>query len=148
MIYLGADHRGFQLKEKVAKWLFEWKYKFIDTGALILDPNDDYTKYAGTVGSIVGKEKDAMGVLICGSGVGVDVAANKFDGVRSSIGKNQAQVKAGRNDDNMNILVLAADYTTDKEAEGMLKAFLETKFEGKARYKRRLEEIKRLEENN
>lgn len=148
MIYLGADHRGYKLKEKVAKWLFEWGYKFIDTGALIFDPNDDYTKYAESVGSLVGKEKDAMGILICGSGVGVDVTANKFDGVRSSIGKNQAQVKAGRNDDNMNILVLASDYTSDKEAGLMLKAFLETKFGGKTRYKRRLEEIKRLEENN
>lgn len=148
MIYLGADHRGYKLKEKVAKWLFEWGYKFIDTGALTLDPNDDYTKYAESVGSLVGKEKDATGILICGSGVGVDVTANKFDGVRSSIGKNQAQVKAGRNDDNMNILVIAADYTSDKEAESMLKVFLETKFGGKTRYKRRLEEIKRLEENN
>lgn len=147
-IFLGADHRGFNLKEKVTKWLFEWKHEFQDLGAQSLEPSDDYTKYAEEVGSLVGKEKDAKGVLICGSGVGVDVVANKFDGVRASIGKNPAQVRAGRNDDDMNILVLAADYTKDDEAREMLKAFLETKFAGKVRFERRIEEIKRIEENN
>lgn len=148
MIYLGADHRGYQLKERVAKWLFEWGYKFTDMGAQTLDPNDDYTKYAELVGSVVGKEKGAMGVLICGSGVGVDVAANKFDGVRAGVGKNPAQVKAGRNDDDMNILVLAADYTKDDEAREMIKTFLETKFSGVARFEKRLREIEKIEANN
>lgn len=148
MIYIGADHRGFELKEKVAKWLFEWNHKFEDMGAENLDPSDDYTKYAEAVGSLVGKEKDAKGILICGSGVGVDVAANKFDGVRASVGKNPAQVKAGRNDDDMNILVLAADYTKDDEAKEMLKNFLETKFENIARHERRLQEIEKIEANN
>ena len=148
MIYLGADHRGFKLKEKVAKWLFEWGYKFTDVGALFLDPADDYTKYAQEVGSLVGKDDRAQGVLICGSGVGVDVVANKFDGVRSSIGKNEKQIRAGRNDDDMNILVLAADYTTDDEAKEMVKMFLETKFSGVARFEKRLEEIEKIEANN
>jgi len=148
MIYIGADHRGFALKEKVAKWLFEWKYEFEDMGAMSLDPNDDYTKYAEEVGSLVGKEKDAMGILICGSGVGVDVVANKFDGVRASIGKNSDQITAGRNDDDMNILVFAADYTRDEEAKEMLKTFLETKFDGEARHERRLQEIDKIEANN
>ena len=87
-------------------------------------------------------------MLLCGSGVGVDVVANKFDGVRASIGKSVLQVEAGRNDDDMNVLVVAADYTTEKEAKAMLIAFLETKFSGKARYERRLEEIQKIEENN
>ncbi len=152
MIYIGADHRGFSLKEKVSKWLFEWGYEFEDVGALSLDPHDDYAKYAESVGSLVGsssaKASEDKGVLICGSGVGVDVVANKFDGVRASIGKNKAQVTAGRNDDDMNILVLAADYTREDEAREMLKAFLETKFSGKARFEKRLEEIEKIEANN
>jgi ribose 5-phosphate isomerase B len=151
MIYLGADHRGFALKEKVAKWLFEWGHKFSDLGALILDPHDDYTKYAEEVASLVGSptsHEASRGVLICGSGVGVDVVANKFDGVRASIGKNKAQVTAGRNDDDMNILVFAADYTLEDEAREMLKAFLETKFAGKPRFEKRLEEIEKIEANN
>jgi ribose 5-phosphate isomerase B len=147
-IYLGADHRGYALKEKIAGWLFDWGYEFVDLGAQNLDPKDDYTKYAEEVGSIVGKNENAKGILICGSGVGVEVVANKFDGVRASIGKNPDQVRAGRNDDDMNILVLAADFTTEKEAREMLKVFLETKFSGRSRYKRRLREIEKIEANN
>lgn len=150
-IFIGADHRGFELKEKIAKWLFEAKYEFEDMGADHLDPNDDYTTYAQKVASMVGGPHSAeasRGILICGSGVGVDVVANKFDGVRASIGKNPEQVKAGRNDDDMNILVLAADFTKEEEAKKMVKTFLETKFAGVGRFKRRLGEIKKIEANN
>lgn len=147
-IFLGSDHRGFQLKEKIAKWLFEWKYTYEDIGASILDTGDDYTKYASEVASLVGNEKDSLGILLCRSGVGVDVVANKFDGVRAGIGKSPEQVKAGRNDDDMNILVLAADYTKDEEAKEMVKTFLETKFAGKSRFRKRLEDIKKIEANN
>lgn len=147
-IYIGADHRGFTLKEKIAQWLFELKYEFTDLGASSLDPTDDYTKYAEEVSLMVRDNEGARGVLLCGSGVGVDVVANKFDGIRSSIGKSALQVKAGRNDDDMNVLVIAADYTTEREAKGMLIAFLETKFSGKERYEKRIEEIERIEMNN
>jgi ribose 5-phosphate isomerase B len=147
-VYLGADHRGFRLKEKIKEWLNDWGYKFKDLGAYELNPEDDYTLYAEKVGSIVGREKGACGVLLCGSGVGVDVTANKFDGVRASIGKTPEQVKAGRSDDNMNILVIAADYTKEDEAKKMVKVFLETKFESKARQKRRLSDIEKIEANN
>lgn len=147
-IYIGADHRGFELKEKIARWLFEMEHAYMDLGAEKLDPHDDYTKFAEEVASLVANNIGARGVLLCGSGVGVDVVANKFDGIRSSIGKSVLQVEAGRNDDDMNVLVIAADFTTEKEAKAMLIAFLETKFSGKARYEDRLEEIERLEENN
>jgi ribose 5-phosphate isomerase B len=147
-IYIGSDHKGFELKEKIAKWLFEMKYEFVDLGANTFDPQDDYTKYAEEVALLVRDNEGSKGVLLCGSGVGVDIVANKFDGIRASIGKNVQQVHAGRNDDNMNVLVLAADYTSEKEAKAMLIAFLETKFSGKDRYEKRLEEIERIEANN
>jgi ribose 5-phosphate isomerase B len=147
-IYIGADHRGYPLKEKVSQWLFEWDYTFTDLGAQSLDLNDDYTVYAEKVASLVGSEEGARGILLCGSGVGVDIVSNKFDGVRASIGKSKEQVKAGREDDNMNILVLAADYTKEAEAKEMLKAFLETKFSGKARFEKRLDDIEKIEANN
>jgi ribose 5-phosphate isomerase B len=147
-IYLGADHRGYGLKEKIAKWLFEWGYEFNDLGAEHLDPNDDYPVYAEKVAAMVGANQGSLGILLCGSGVGVEVAANKVDGVRAAIGKSPDQVKAGRSHDDMNVLVLAADYTQEKEANKMLKAFLKTKFAAKSRFKKRLEEIKRLEANN
>lgn len=147
-IYIGADHRGYQLKEKIASWLFELKYEFTDLGAMSLDPTDDYTKYAEQVASMVRDNEGSRGVLLCGSGIGVEVVANKFDGVRAGIGKSVLQVHAGRNDDDMNILVIASDFTTEKEAKAMLIAFLETKFSGKARYERRIEEITKIEANN
>lgn len=147
-IFLGSDHRGYPLKEKIARWLFDMEYVFHDIGALSLDPKDDYTKYAEDVASLVAKTEGSRGVLLCGSGVGADIVANKFDGIRASIGKDVFQIEAGRNDDDMNVLVIAADFTEERDAKAMLIAFLETKFEGKARYERRLEEISRIEKNN
>lgn len=147
-IYLGADHRGYELKEKIAAWLFEMKYDFEDLGAPSLEPGDDFTRYAEEVASLVAKTENGRGVLLCGSGVGVEVMANKFDGIRAAIGKDVFQVEAGRNEDDMNILVIASDYTEEKEAKAMLIAFLETKFSGKARYERRIEEIEKVEANN
>ncbi len=147
-IYIGADHRGYFLKEKIAKWLFEWGYDFFDVGAQSLDLKDDYTKYASETASLVANEKGGRGIVLCGSGVGVDVVVNKFDGIRASVGKSEEQIKAGRKDDNMNILVIAADYTDEYEAKDMVRAFLETKFGKKERYKRRLKEIEKIEANN
>jgi ribose 5-phosphate isomerase B len=151
-IYLGADHRGFLLKEKVAQWLFEWKYEFEDMGADHLNPHDDYTVYAERVASEVSVRvsvrEERRGILLCGSGVGVEVMANKFDGVRAATGKSAGQIKAGRRDDDMNVLVLAADFTSEGEAKEMIKAFLETGFSDKKRYKRRLQDIYKIEQNN
>lgn len=147
-VFLGTDHRGFELKEKMAKWLFDMGVRYQDLGAEFLNPNDDYTKYAEEVASLVADNPGSKGVLICGSGVGVDVVANKFDGIRASIGKSVLQVQAGRKDDDMNVLAIAADFTSEKEAKAMLIAFLETKYDDKARHERRLEEIEKIEANN
>lgn len=147
-VYLGADHRGFLLKEKIAKWLLEHGYDFEDVGAQSLNPNDDYTKYAAEVASLIVNTKGSFGILLCGSGVGVDIVANKFDGIRAGIGKSLEQVKAGREDDNMNILVIASDFTKEAEAIDMVKAFLETEFDALTRHKRRLSEIEKIEANN
>lgn len=148
MIYIGSDHRGFNLKEKIKEWLGNWKYDFEDLGARTLDINDDYTIYAELVAKKIKENPNSFGILTCGSGVGVDVVANKFDGVRSSVGKSQEQVKAGRSDDNMNVLVIAADFTKENEAKDMIKAFLETKFDNVLRHKKRLNDIKEIEKNN
>ncbi len=159
-VYLGADHRGYKLKEKVFEWLVGENYLVEDLGAYEVVSDDDYTEYAEKVASVVGghytkidreehtRHGKVYGILFCGSGVGVDVVANKFDGVRASIGKEPDQVKAGRADDDMNVLVIAADFTTDKEAISMVKNFLETSFKNKSKYLKRLEDIKKIEENN
>jgi len=147
-IFLGADHRGFKIKEKIKNWLEEWDYDFYDEGAHAHNPKDDYTTYASKVAIRVSENPESLGVLACGSGVGVDVTANKFDGVRASIGKEPKQIKAGRQDDNMNILVIAADFTEEDEAKKMIKVFLETKFSGKARHEKRLRDIEKIEKLN
>lgn len=147
-IFIGADHKGYPLKEKIASWLFDLGYEFEDLGANHLDPDDDYPKYAAEVASMVAKRPHSKGVLLCGSGVGVVVVANKFDGIRAAIGKDVLQVKAGRRDDDMNILVIASDFTNEKETKGMLIAFLETKYEENVRRERRLDEIEKIEANN
>jgi ribose 5-phosphate isomerase B len=147
-IYIGADHRGYALKERIAKWLFEMGYDFEDLGAVIYDEKDDYTKYATEVASLVAKNKNSRGILLCGSGVGVDITANKFDGIRASVGIDTEQINQGRSDDDMNVLVIASDHTSEHDAKEMVKEFLETKFDEKARHKRRLEDISRIEKNN
>jgi len=159
-IYIGADHRGYKLKEKIFAWLVEKDYLVEDMGAYELVPDDDYTEYAQKVASVVGehytkiereehgRHGDIYGILFCGSGVGVDVVANKFDGVKASLGKEPNQVEAGREDDDMNTLVIAADFTSLEEAKKMITAFLTTSYEPAERHDRRLEEIKRIEENN
>lgn len=144
-IYLGADHRGFELKEKIKMWLSE--YEVEDLGAHKLDPDDDYTAYAEKVALGVAGN-GGMGILFCGSGVGVNVAANKFDHIRASIGMSPEQVAAGRRDDDMNVLVLAADFSDEKTAIEMVKAFLKTEFSGEERHKRRIKDIERIEANN
>ena len=92
-VFLGSDHRGYFLKEKIAKWLFEWQYDFFDVGAQSLDLSDDYTKYASEVASLVANEKSGKGIVLCDSGVGVDVVVNKFDGIRASVGIRRSRLK-------------------------------------------------------
>lgn len=147
-VYLGSDHRGFELKEKLKSWLEKRDIDHEDFGAHSYDKNDDYTTYAQKVASVVSTSNSTLGVLLCGSGVGVDIAANKFDNVRASVGINEDQVAAGRRDDDMNVLVIAADFTDEDSAFKMVKALLETKYENVKRHNRRLEEIKRIEQNN
>ena len=147
-IYLGADHRGYELKEKMFTFLTTKGYEVEDFGAYEYKKRDDYTLYAEKVASVVRKSGSSYGILFCGSGVGVDIVANKFDGIRASIGQSIDQVRAGRSDDNMNVLVVASDYVDEETTKEMILTFLKTSFSGKARYKRRLEEIKKIEQNN
>jgi ribose 5-phosphate isomerase B len=147
-IYLGADHGGYFLKEKITRWLLEWGYTFSDMGAESLDLKDDYPLYAERVAPMVATDETALGILLCRSGVGVDIAANKFDGIRAGVGLSKEQVKAAKEDDDINILVIASDYTPESEAKEMVKTFLETKYQKIKKHERRLEDIQKIEANN
>ncbi len=144
-IYLGADHRGYKLKELLKNFLSKRNYKFVDLGNYSYEKNDDYPDFAARVAAKTSKNPEDRGVIICGSGVGVDIVANKFRKVRSVLGFSPAQVKAARSDDDVNILSLSADFSGKKEAVEMAEVFLKTPFKKALRFKRRLRKISKIE---
>lgn len=145
MIYIGADHKGYNLKEALKEYMDEMGLEYIDLGAFELDPADDYPRYAKSVAENV-HEADDRGVVICGSGVGVDEVANKIPGIRSGLAMNKEQIKAARHDDDINVLALAADFTSEEDAKVILKTFLGTDFGSEDKYKRRVHQIEQIED--
>lgn len=156
MIYLGADHRGFNLKEALKKYLAELSNDFSarggpalgweDLGALELNPDDDYPDYALAVAKKVAENPDEnRGILICGSGVGVDIVANKIKNIRSALGFDPKQAQISRNDDNANVLSLSADFISEGLAKEIVKTWLETPFSGLEHHARRIDKIKEIE---
>ena len=159
MLYIGADHRGYKLKETLKKYLEEFSNEFSakggpalgweDLGAKELILGDDYPDYAILVAKKVAEDpENNRGILICGSGVGVDIVANKFKGVRSALIFNAEQARMSRNDDNTNVLSLSADFTPEDYAKEILRIWLETPFSYIERYVRRVEKIKNIEKQN
>jgi ribose 5-phosphate isomerase B len=147
MIYIGADHRGFELKARINEWMAGRGFEFEDLGAFSKNHDDDYVDYAILVGQVVGHRPEASrGIVICGSGVGVDIAANKVNNVRCGLGFEKDQVHAARKDDNINCLALAADNTSVEKALELVETFLETEFVQSDRYLRRIEKISRFED--
>lgn len=145
-VYIGADHRGYNLKEVLKIYLKELDYDFEDLGARELNPEDDYPDYAVEVAKKVAEDlENNRGVLICGSGVGVDVVANKFKGIRSALLFNPEQARMSRNDDNANVLSLSADFIDENSAKEIVKIWLETPFSRLERHVRRVEKIKKIE---
>lgn len=140
-IFIGADHRGFRLKEELRIWLIQSGYEVTDLGAADLLPTDDYPDYAVAVAQKVITTEDSKGIVICGSGVGVDIVANKVKGIRSALGSSVEEIKSGREDDDINVLALGADYTDFEKAKLLIKTFLETPFKNEERYLRRIEKI-------
>lgn len=142
IIYLGADHRGFNLKERLKDFLRNQGYEIADMGAARYEESDDYPDFARAVAENVGTDPEgSRGVLICGSGVGVDIVANRFPNVRSAVAISADQIYKARHDDNANVLSLAADFISEADTQRIVKVFLATPFSGEERYKRRLQKI-------
>lgn len=148
MIYLGSDHRGFALKEKLKHQLTEWGYNYEDVGPFEYNKDDDYPNFAEVVARKVAADKESRGILICGSGIGVDVVANKIDGIRAGTISEPEQAQASVHDEDLNVLSLSSDFLTEAKAIEITKAFFEAKYGKEERYERRLEEIKKIESNN
>lgn len=148
-IIMGADHRGFTLKENLKAWLVKEGYEVVDGGNMVHDPDDDYPDYVSSVARNIQKSpEDTRGILICGSGVGVDIAANKFASVRSVLARNSEQSKEAREHENVNVLSLSADHTSEDEAKSIVKNFLTTPFSHVERHIRRLKKIEDIEREN
>jgi ribose 5-phosphate isomerase B len=145
-IYLGADHNGFELKKHLYDFLLKGGYDVIDAGDSVVDPDDDFPQFAGRVVSAVlaDDDRDARGILICGSGQGMCMAANRFKGVYASLCWNMAEARSARNDDNSNVLCLSSKSTDAKKAEAIVNTFLSTPFAGAPRFKRRIGELDQL----
>jgi len=146
IIYIGADHRGFKLKETLKAYLVSSGYTVHDVGNDHYDENDDYPDFAVKVAEKVsGDLSNSKGILLCASGVGVDMVANKFSGLRSALIFSPDQAYMSRNDDDVNILSLPAAYLSDEGAKKIVSVWLQTPFSGDERHKRRLNKIKQLE---
>jgi ribose 5-phosphate isomerase B len=143
-IYIGADHRGFELKNKLVDFLRDQKYEVIDKGNTVYDKDDDYPVFAGAVARAVAQDPDARGIVVCGSGVGVDIVANKVSGIRSGLCETPEQATAARRDDDINVLALAADYIDQATAQAIVKAYLDTSFKNNLRRARRIDEIDKI----
>jgi len=150
-IYLGSDHAGYKLKEKIELWLVKKDIPFIDLGNIRFQKTDDYPDYAKRVATEVVKNK-SLGVLVCGSAEGMCIAANKIKGSRAVNPHTPLLAKLSREHNDANIICLSGGGTIKpipgtslSNAKKMLEIFLNTKFSKAARHKRRVNKIKQLE---
>lgn len=144
MIYIGADHRGFRLKEEIKKWLEGQQYECRDLGAKDYDKDDDFPDISIKLAETVAIE-GAKGILICGSGAGASIAANKVKGVRAGLCTSEKQTKASRNDDDINVLCISADSVSVEDNIKIVSVFLATMFSSEERHVRRINKIKTYE---
>lgn len=144
-IYLGADHRGFELKEEIKAYLLENEYEVEDVGCFVYDPDNDYVDFALKVAeAIEGDGVEDRGILLCGSGHGVDIVANRFPHVRAIIGYNDEVSAQGREHEDANVLVIPSDWTTVEEGCERVRIFLETEAKKTVNYDRRRARIANL----
>ncbi len=143
MVLIASDHRGFQLKEKIKGFLGRERMSFEDLGTYSTEPAD-YPDFASLVVRKVAKSKNARGILICGTGIGMSIAANKCRGIRAALCNSSLAAKMARQHNDANVLCIGADFVSEKSAKKIVKAFLSTAFSGEARHKRRIAKIARL----
>ncbi len=145
-VFIGADHRGFTLKEHIKEHLLSRGVEVGDGGAFSLDPQDDYPDFAYRVARAVVREPGSFGILLCGSGMGMDVVANKVRGVRATVGYSRESVMHARAHDDINVLAIAADEVSPSQASAFVNLFLATAFDNAERNRRRLAKVHAVEE--
>ncbi len=144
-VFIGADHRGFHLKESLRQWLTGLGHDVSDCGATSYNVADDYPDFTFAVADAVIQNPESRGIVICGSGIGVTIAANKVKGIRAAFGMNKDVVEHSRMHDDCHILALSADHTTEDDAKEMIEIFFTTAFDSQERFTRRLKKIQERE---
>jgi ribose-5-phosphate isomerase (EC 5.3.1.6) len=142
-VVLASDHRGYQLKESLKKFLEEMKIEFLDVGAFSAD-SVDYPDFAILAAEKVSRGDYDRGILICGSGIGMCIVANKFPGVRAALCHDVFTAEMSRKHNDSNMLGMGADVINEELARKILHVWLETKFEG-GRHFRRIQKISEIE---
>jgi ribose 5-phosphate isomerase B len=145
IVALGTDHAGFPLKEAVLKVVHKGGHQTLDCGAEVVVPGDDYPDYAQRVAHAITEGRAERGILLCGSGVGASVAANKFRDIRAALCHDTFSARQGVEDDAMNVLCLGARGIGPALADEIVEAFLRAKFSGAERHKRRVAKIQEFE---
>jgi uracil phosphoribosyltransferase len=143
-IFIGADHRGYALKQKIAADLAKSGYTVDDMGTDTADVPCDYPKLAYAVATGVAKSRGARGILVCMTGIGHSIAANKVPGVYAALCYNKEAAALSRQHNNANVLVLGAKFVTEEQIHEIIKTWLSSEFEG-GRHLRRVKQIKAIE---
>jgi len=147
IVGIGADHGGFDMKCEIAKLLVAEGHKVVDFGNQVYDAADDYPDFAIPLARAVAHGHVERGILVCGSGVGACVAANKVIGARAALCHDDYSARQGVEDDNVNILCLGGRTTGMAVAWDCTRSFLNANFSGADRHRRRLAKVLKLEEN-
>jgi ribose 5-phosphate isomerase B len=146
-ISIGADHAGYEMKMQLVELVQQLGHKIHDVGTFTPDKPDDYPDYATLVAEDIRSGAAERGILVCGSGVGVSVAANKFKGIRAGLCNDHYSAHQGVEHDDMNILVLGSRIIGSMTAVDAATAFLNANFSGEERHVRRLNKVKGIEQN-
>ena len=142
-IAIGADHAGYELKEKIKQRLVQQGVQVTDEGT-VSNESVDYPDFARKVGEDVAGKRADLGLLVCGSGIGMAIAANKVPGVRAANVSSEVEAQLSREHNNANVIAIGARFVDEKQAEEIVNKFLHTSFAG-GRHERRVEKIAKVE---
>ncbi len=140
-IYVGADHAGFDLKNIICTYLLECGYEVIDKSDETANANDDYNDFALKVSSEVGNNNDSLGILLCGTGIGISISANKQKGIRAALCHTELEAKLAKMHNNANVLCLGGRIIGSEQAKSIADVFIKTPFSNEERHIKRAERL-------
>lgn len=146
MIAIGSDHGGYKLKEEIKKYLEEKNIEYKDVGT-DSEERTDYPIYAKKVAELIQSKECDKGILLCKSGCGMTIVANKFKGIRAGLVINENEARLAKADDNINVITISGNNTVIEEAIKIIRMWIGTEFKG-GRYQERIEMINEIEKEN